>query len=119
VFPRRPVSSKTLAPQFFRKVKKLEDSIFAVQRLPARLTADQAASLLGFEEHDIPKLVQKRILKPLGHPAKNCVKHFWLDDVLDLAKDRDLLAKAEDACRRGPSKRQADVLNPSDTAEAA
>jgi hypothetical protein len=100
-------------------VKRLEHSILAVPRLPARLTADEAAFLLGFGEHDIPRLVQKKLLKPLGHPSKNCVKHFWLDDVLDLAKDRDLLAKAEDACRRGPSKRQVEVLDPSQTAAAA
>jgi hypothetical protein len=99
-------------------VKKLEHPVFAARRLPARLTGEQAASLLGFEEHDIPKLVQKKLLKPLGHPAKNCVKHFWLDDVLELAKDRDLLAKAEDACRRGPSKKK-NILAPLETVKAA
>ena len=104
---------------FLRNVKKLEQPIFSVRRLPARLTAEQSASVLVFEEHDIPKLVQKKLLKPLGHPAKNCVKHFWVDDVLEIAKDRDLLAKAEDACRRGPAKRSAEVLDLSATTEAA
>ena len=59
---------------------------------------------MGFEEHDIPKLIKQKILKPLGRPPANCVKTFFLKDVQDLADDRDAMAKASDAVRRGGKK---------------
>ena len=38
---------------------------------PGRLTAEQAAWFLGFSAHEIPILIAKGFLKPLGHPAPN------------------------------------------------
>jgi len=35
--------------------------------VPARLDANQAAWFLGFEPHEIPRLVTAGLLKPLGH----------------------------------------------------
>jgi hypothetical protein len=37
-------------------------------RLPARLTAEQTAWVLGCQPHDVPILMAARLLKPLGHP---------------------------------------------------
>ena len=77
------------------------ETFLNLRHLPARVNAQEAAWLLGFEEHDIPALIRKKILKPLGNPAPNCVKRFHLKDVLNLAEDRKELAKASDAVRRG------------------
>jgi hypothetical protein len=43
---------------------------------PQRLTAEEAAGRLGLSPHEIPILVAKGLLKPLGHPAPNGPKHF-------------------------------------------
>jgi hypothetical protein len=82
----------------------VRETFLNLRHLPARVSAQEAAWLLGFEEHDMPALVKKRILKPLGNPAQNCVKKFHLVDVLNLAADRKELAKASDAVRRGGKK---------------
>jgi len=63
-------------------------------QLPARLTAEEAAWVLGCQHHDVPILVVARLLKPLGTPAPNAVKYFAAVDVLEIAKDRAWLAKA-------------------------
>lgn len=60
---------------------------------PARLTAEQTAWVLNCEKHNIPSLVQARLLKPLGNPAANGVKFFATIEVMELAKDRHWLAK--------------------------
>lgn len=73
-----------------------------VLRLPARVNATQAAELIGCREHDIPALVRRRLLKPLGEGRANSVKYFatamledncrnasWLDKVTRaIAEDR-------------------------------
>ena len=101
------------------RMKQLKEDFLNLRRLPARLTGEQVAILLGFEEHDIAPLVQKKFLKPLGHPAKNCVKLFWLNDVLELAENRDQLAKASDAIRRRANSKGAAARRPVVDAEAA
>lgn len=63
-------------------------------QVPARLTAEEAAWVLGCQHHDIPILVVARLLKPLGTPAPNAVKYFAAVDVLANAKDRVWLTKA-------------------------
>ena len=62
-------------------------------QLPARLTAEQAGWVLNCQPHDIPALVNARLLKPLGSPAQNSTKYFATADVLELAKDRGWLVK--------------------------
>lgn len=61
--------------------------VLNLRRLPARLNVQQAAALLNCGEHDIPVLVSKGLLKPLGHPPANAVKYFAPTDVLELAGD--------------------------------
>jgi hypothetical protein len=63
-------------------------------QLPARLTAEQTAWILNCPPHDVPLLVTARLLKPLGNPASNSTKFFSSAEILDLAKDRQWLAKA-------------------------
>ncbi len=66
---------------------------------PARLTAHQAAWFLGFEPHEIPILVGAGVLKPLGHPSRNGVKHFATSTLEQLRRDEKWLAKATNAVR--------------------
>jgi hypothetical protein len=62
-------------------------------RLPARLTAEQAAWLLNCQPHDIPALVATRLLKPLGNPPANGIKYFATADLLEAIKDRNWLVR--------------------------
>jgi hypothetical protein len=62
-------------------------------QLPVRLTAEQAGWLLNCQSHDIPALVNARLLKPLGNPAQNSTKYFATEDLLETAKDRAWLVK--------------------------
>ena len=66
-------------------------------RLPARLTAEEAAWVLNYQPHDVPVLVVARLLKPLGNPQPNSVKYFATGEVLELAEDRNWLAKVTNA----------------------
>jgi len=68
-----------------------------VRRLPARLTVAQTAALLNCGEHDIPVLVNRGLLKPLGHPPPNAVKYFAPTDVLELAGDSKRMGQICDA----------------------
>ena len=62
-------------------------------KLPARLTAEQAAWLLNCQAHDIPGLVAARLLKPLGNPPPNSIKFFATADITELMQDRGWLVK--------------------------
>jgi hypothetical protein len=71
------------------------------RRLPARLDAEQTAVLLGFRlAPDIQVLMRAKLLKPLGNPARNGVKHFSSAHVLQLAADGEWLHKATAAIQR-------------------
>src|SRR5215472_1516846 len=60
-------------------------------QLPARLTAEQAGWVLNCQAHDVPALVNARLLKPLGNPAQNSTKYFATVDILELLRDRSWL----------------------------
>lgn len=62
-------------------------------QLPARLTSEQVAWLLGCQPHDISVLISCRLLKPLGNPAQNAIKYFAAVDVAELTKDRSWLVR--------------------------
>ncbi|MDD2709221.1 MAG: hypothetical protein PHV34_14640 [Verrucomicrobiae bacterium] len=62
--------------------------------LPARLHAEEAAKHLGFQPHDIPVLIAKKLLKPLGSPAPNAPKYFAAVQILELAQDIQWLDRA-------------------------
>jgi hypothetical protein len=64
---------------------------------PERLTAEQTAWMLGFSAHEIPILITKNLLKPLGHPAHNGPKHFLAATLEDLRRDEKWHGKAADA----------------------
>jgi len=65
--------------------------------VPARLDATQTAWFLGFEPHEIPRLVTAGLLKPLGHPARNSTKFFATETLEQFRRDEKWLARASDA----------------------
>jgi hypothetical protein len=62
-------------------------------KVPARLTVEQTAWVLNCQVHDMPVLVARHLLKPLGNPMPNSVKFFAAAEVLELAKDQGWLSK--------------------------
>ena len=68
-----------------------------VRRLPARLNVPQTAALLNCGEHDIPLLVRRGLLKPLGHPPPNAMKYFAPTEILELAGDSKRMGQICDA----------------------
>jgi len=63
---------------------------------PARLNVEETAWYLGFSVHDIPVLVSKGLLKPLGRPNSNTVKYFALTSLSEIRNDAKWLARATD-----------------------
>jgi len=68
-----------------------------LRRLPAMLNVPQTAVLLGLAEHDIPVLIGAGLLKALGNPPANAVKHFASIQVLELAGEIVHLSKIRNA----------------------
>jgi hypothetical protein len=64
---------------------------------PGRLTKEQAAWYLGFSPDEIPILMAKGLLKPLGHPAANGQKFFLAAALEELRRDEKWFSKACDA----------------------
>jgi len=64
---------------------------------PGQVTMEQTAWLLGFSEHEIPILMAKGLLKPLGHPAHNGQKFFLTATLEDLRRDEKWFGRASDA----------------------
>jgi hypothetical protein len=62
--------------------------------IPARLDARQTAEMLGFSAHDVPVLVARRLLKPLGKPVASATKYFAACEIQKLAFDSLWLNKA-------------------------
>jgi hypothetical protein len=75
-------------------------ALLSLPRLPGRLTAEQAAAVLGFEYSAIPILVGARLLKPLGRPPANGQKYYAMCEVERLRNDPEWLAKASDTLVR-------------------
>lgn len=67
-----------------------------LRKPPARLNSEETAWYLGFAVHDIPILVSKGLLKPLGHPTGSSVKFFAAITVEELRMDAKWLARATD-----------------------
>jgi len=68
-----------------------------LKQLPVRLTAEQTGWVLNCQAHDIPALINARLLKPLGNPAPNSTKYFATAELLEIAKDRSWLVKVTTA----------------------
>jgi len=68
-----------------------------LRHLPARLSVEQTAQLLGFQAHDIPLLTAKGFLHPLGRPRANSTRWFAAAQVSRLAVDEKRLSRACEA----------------------
>ena len=68
-----------------------------LRSLPARLHVEEVAWYLGFSPHDIPILVSKGLLKPLGNPAPNGGKYFAASALKELREDVHWLSRASNA----------------------
>jgi len=66
-------------------------------KLPARLSLEQTAWVLGFGVHDIAVLISTGLIKPLGRPMTSGSKYFATVDLEKLGGDTRWLAKASDA----------------------
>lgn len=66
-------------------------------RLPARLNMAQTAAYLGFKPHDIPILVARGLLKPLGRPTPNSEKYFARSKLVEAENNEDWLSRATSA----------------------
>lgn len=71
--------------------------LLIVRRLPGRLNVEQAAALLGFAPHDIPVLVQAKLLKPLGKSKPNATKYFSSCELEELRLNHNWLDRATNA----------------------
>jgi len=63
-------------------------------RLPLLCSTQQAAWLTGFHEHEIPILVQARLLTPVGNPGQHDKKMFSTAAIQELPKDWPTKARA-------------------------
>lgn len=74
-----------------------QKQFLGLERHPARLTAEQAAWVLGFNEHDVRILVSAGLLTPLGNVPANGVRYFATAELQQLQTDGKWLAKATNA----------------------
>ncbi len=73
------------------------ERFLGLKTLPARLTTQQAAWVLGFSVYEIPMLVSRGLLKPLGRPARNGQKFFLTATLEELRRDERWFGRASDA----------------------
>jgi hypothetical protein len=91
----------------------------ALDNLPARLSVDMTASVLGFQVHDVPILVAEKLLTPLGTPAANAPKFFARVLVAQCANDPKWLHKATIAVSRYWKRKRARIAHDANDPEQA
>ena len=68
--------------------------LLSLARLPARLNTLETAVYLGFKPHDIPFLVARGLLKPLGRPMPNSEKYFARSKLVEAENNEEWLSRA-------------------------
>ena len=68
--------------------------LLSLARLPARLNTLETAVYLGFKAHDIPILVARGLLKPLGRPTPNSEKYFARSKLVEAENNEEWLSRA-------------------------
>jgi len=71
-----------------------------LRRLPARLTVEEAAVVLGCKTYNLPALEQLGLLRTLAPSKKNHVRHYAAVEVEALARDPNSLRIAEQLWRK-------------------
>ena len=69
-------------------------NLFNCRRLPARLTIEQVANLLGFQVYEIQILIRLGKLKCINYESRNSRKYFHGQYILRVAEDYDFMEKA-------------------------
>jgi hypothetical protein len=82
-----------------------ESEFLSLRRLPACVSLEQAAWMLGISIKSASYLVNLGLLQVLGHPAKNAPKWLSSEYLMSLCRDQRWLAKAQDAVRKYNFKR--------------
>jgi hypothetical protein len=77
-----------------------EKEFLNLRRLPACISLEQAAWLLGISVKAAAHLVSIGLLRVLGHPRNNAPKALSSEYVLALSHDEKWLARASDSFRR-------------------
>ncbi len=77
-----------------------KEEIFTARRLPARLTLEEAAALLGFHEDAIDYLATTGELDVCGGLSSGCQKMLATAYVLELCSDVKWLGRATQKVRR-------------------
>jgi len=76
------------------QLNKQELDLFYCRRLPARLTLDQAAVMLGIHSDGMDYLVEIGLLEPLGGAPRGVQRLFAAVYIEQLAQDPKWLTKA-------------------------
>ncbi len=71
----------------------LQKTTDASATLPARLTSEQVAEVLGYQPSDISVLIRKGHLKPLAKPTAQATKYFSKTKIIKLGIDEAWLSK--------------------------
>jgi hypothetical protein len=74
-------------------ITALPNELLKWKMLPARLTQEKVAEILGFSPYEISVLMGIGLLKPLGKPAPNAHKYFCASEILELSYNREWLDK--------------------------
>ena len=83
-----------------------------LRHLPASAPSEQAAGYPGISPHEIPVIVAKGLLKPLGHPAPNAPKFFLTATLEDLRRDEKWFGKMRDTIGEYWRYKKGKKLNP-------
>lgn len=70
------------------------------EKYPVCLTKEMVAKVLGIATHNIPLLVRAGLLKPLGRPARYCVKYFSRQALAENLANEEWLGKMVNAINR-------------------
>ncbi|MEW6303788.1 MAG: hypothetical protein AB1705_09970 [Verrucomicrobiota bacterium] len=88
-------------------MKAQPEKLLNLRHLPARLNAEETAIYFNMAAHDIPILVSKGLLKPLGNPVASSVKYFATATLEELRNDVKWLHRATAALREYWSQKNA------------
>ena len=88
------VSARMLSERKLKIMNNERKELLSLARLPARLNTLETAVYLGFKPHDIPILVARGLLKPLGRPMPNSEKYFARSKLVEAENNEEWLSRA-------------------------
>ncbi len=75
-------------------IELTREEIFFAPRLPGRIDMKTTAEIIGFQLHDLPILVRKKLLTPLGNPVPSAPKWFSSSEIIRFSTDTEWLSRA-------------------------